>query len=111
MSDTGIEPRVNGKYLPNYISRVVRAIAKVVRLNGDRAIVQLSDGAQVEVILSPDSHISDPYVELVARVNSKDELRMYTGINLGDNVDMDAVNHTIELMHTPVMAPYWHTTL
>ncbi|KAG8759950.1 hypothetical protein FRC14_004503 [Serendipita sp. 396] len=108
--DGGIEPRINGKHLPKYVSQTVRVVAKVIRLQGERAIVEMSDGAQIEVILSPDSHMSDQYVELVARVNSTSELRMYAVINLGDNLDMAAVNHTIELMHTRVMAPYWHTT-
>lgn len=69
----------------------------------------------------------DGYVEIIGQVVDSSTLKMLTSMNLGDNLgksiglnrgvwlnqgwhlDMQVVNHTIELMHTPIMAPYWGT--
>ncbi|PVF93191.1 replication factor A protein 3 [Serendipita vermifera] len=103
-------PRVNAARMPNYIGQSVSVVAKVIKLTGNSvAIVELSDGGQIEVRLSADSHMRDSYVEIIGRVENANTLKMQTVLNLGDKIDMAVVNHTIELMHTPAMSQYWHT--
>lgn len=95
--------------MSRYIGERVRVVAKIVKVNAPTAMVELSDGGQIEVKLSSDSHMGGPYVEIIGQVENEKSLKMFKAINLGDNIDMAVVNHTIELMHTPVMSQYWST--
>ncbi|CAG7848734.1 SubName: Full=Uncharacterized protein {ECO:0000313/EMBL:CCA69956.1} [Serendipita indica DSM 11827] len=93
-------PRVNAARMRSYLGETI---------NGNRAVVELADGGDIEVSISDDGNIRDKFVEIVGKVETPTTLKMFTALNLGDNIDMAAVNHTIELMHTAVMAEYWGT--
>ncbi|KAF8817062.1 replication factor A protein 3 [Phlegmacium glaucopus] len=99
--DRDLSTRVNAARLPEYIGRHVRLACKVLKLNGDRATVEASDGGQVNVKLSAAANIVDSYVEVVGRVVDATTVQMHVCINLGDNLDMKLVNDTIELIHDP----------
>jgi len=104
-----VSPRVNAARLPKYVGQTVRVIAKVVKFSGQRAILELPDGGTVDVIVSNNSNMSDVYVEILARVEDAQTIKMLAVMNLGDKLDMAAINHTIELMHSQTMAAIWAT--
>lgn len=94
-------PYVNSAMLPEFLGRVVRMAVRVQQLLGDRAIVEASDGGQVEVALhtAPEVHMSDTYVELVVRVNSAERVSLLTEYNLGEHIDLGVVDKTIRYVH------------
>lgn len=102
-------PRVNAARMRSYLGETVRCPCKIKSINGNRAVVELADGGDIEVSISDDGNIRDKFVEIVGKVETPTTLKMFTALNLGDNIDMAVVNHTIELMHTAVMAEYWGT--
>ncbi|KAL1409691.1 hypothetical protein Q8F55_003687 [Vanrija albida] len=100
MSRLGPEPRVNSKYLSQHRGQVVRLTAKVVRLVGDTATVEASDGGEIGITLSRDMHIEDTYVEIIGNVKEDLSIRALTSINLGNALDMNAVNAVVEYSHS-----------
>ncbi|TDL18771.1 replication factor A protein 3 [Rickenella mellea] len=97
-------PRVNSARLPNYLGQTVRLTCKILKLQGDRTIVQASDGGEVAVIQLSGKSALDPYVEIVGRVEDAQTIKAMTSINMGDNLDMKLVNDCVELTHDPRFA-------
>ncbi|WVR05256.1 hypothetical protein IAU60_002268 [Kwoniella sp. DSM 27419] len=100
MSRLGPEPRINSRYLAQHKGETVRLTAKVLKLSGDSATVETSDGAPLGVHLSRDMHIGDGYVEIIGSVKDDLSIKAHTYIELGSNLDMKAVNAVVELAHS-----------
>jgi replication factor A3 len=96
-------PRVNAARLANYQGRQVRLPCKIVEVKGNTALVEASDGGQVEVSLNQvrafwlpsrpiahavlqEANLSEPYAEIIGRVTSANGLKMVFAINMGDNI-------------------------
>ncbi|WRT67146.1 uncharacterized protein IL334_004112 [Kwoniella shivajii] len=101
MSRLGPEPRINSKFLTQHRGETIRLTAKVVKLSGDTATVETSDGAALGVHLSRDMHIGDGYVEIIGMVKDDLSIKAHTYIELGSNLDMKAVNAVVEFAHSP----------
>ncbi|RXK39519.1 hypothetical protein M231_03188 [Tremella mesenterica] len=100
MSRLGPEPRINSRLLSQFKGQTVRLTVKVVKLNGDTATVEASDGGPIGVVLPRDIHIEDPFVELIALVKDDLSVRALTNINLGKNIDMKAVDALVTLSNS-----------
>ncbi|TXT06076.1 hypothetical protein VHUM_03549 [Vanrija humicola] len=92
--------RVNSKHLSEHRGQVVRLTAKVIRLVGDTATVEASDGGEVSASHTQDMHIEDTYVEIIGNVKEDLSIRALTSINLGNTLDMSAVNAVVEYTHS-----------
>lgn len=92
-------PRVNSALLPKYVGRTVRLTCKIIKLQGETAIVKAPDEGQVTVKLTMDSNISDDFVDIIGKVEDANTIKMYRSSNWGSNVDLDLVNKTIEEIH------------
>ncbi|KZT69974.1 replication factor A protein 3 [Daedalea quercina L-15889] len=99
-----VSPRVNAARLGKYIGRTIRLTCKVVRSQGDTAIVQASDGGEVSVRLTQGTHLDGSFVEVIGTVNDAATVKMLACINLGNDLDMDLVNDVVELWHDPRFA-------
>ncbi|GFZ46118.1 hypothetical protein JCM24511_04364 [Saitozyma sp. JCM 24511] len=100
MSRLGAEPRVNAKTLGQHVGQTVRLTAKVLQLSGDKATVESSDGQKVGIHLSRDMHLSDGYVEIIGTVKDDNTIKALTNIDLGNSLDMKAVDHIVEFAHS-----------
>ncbi|ORX39890.1 replication factor A protein 3 [Kockovaella imperatae] len=96
MAPLAPEPRINASLLAKYRGQTVRLPAKVVKIVGSTATVEASDGGQIGVHLGRDMHIADTYVEIIGSVKDDLSLKALTSINLGDRLDMKAVQAVIE---------------
>ncbi|KZO94246.1 replication factor A protein 3 [Calocera viscosa TUFC12733] len=92
-------PRINSKRMQYYVGQVVRMTGKMLRVNGDTAIIESTDGGQVEVRLSRDSHLSDDFVEIIGNVEDPHTLKMLAGCDMGPDLDMQTWDTMIEMMH------------
>lgn len=92
-------PRINSKRMQFYIGQIVRMTGKMLRVNGDTAIIESSDGGQVEVRLSRDSHLSDPIVEIIGNVEDAHTLKLLAGCDMGSDIDLKTWDDMIDMMH------------
>ncbi|OCF71850.1 replication factor A3 [Kwoniella mangroviensis CBS 8886] len=93
MSPINPEPRINSKYLTQHRGEVVRLTAKVIKLSGDTATVETSDG-------NTDMHIGDGFIEIIGTVKDDLSIKAHTYIELGSQLDMKAVNAVVEFAHS-----------
>ncbi|KAK6902945.1 hypothetical protein V866_008321 [Kwoniella sp. B9012] len=100
MSPINPEPRINSKYLTQHRGEVVRLTAKVIKLSGDTATVETSDGNTLGVHLSRDMHIGDGFIEIIGTVKDDLSIKAHTYIELGSQLDMKAVNAVVEFAHS-----------
>ncbi|KAG9005510.1 hypothetical protein FRB94_001516 [Tulasnella sp. JGI-2019a] len=94
-----VTPRVNSALMAKYVGRTVRLTCKIIKLQGETAIVQAADGGQVTVKLLRDSNIQDTYVDIIGKVVDEHTLRMLQVNNWGSDIDLDLVNQTVEQIH------------
>ncbi|KDQ13292.1 hypothetical protein BOTBODRAFT_372308 [Botryobasidium botryosum FD-172 SS1] len=92
-------PRVNSARMTSYLGQTVRLTVKVIKLQGSTALVETSDGGQVEVKLVPDANVTDTYVEFIGQVTDAQSLNMLIVTNLGSDVDLKLVDGVVEMMH------------
>lgn len=83
------------------MGRDVRLVGKVRNLRGDSAIVESSDGGQIEVKLPSTTNIVDTYVEIVGSAIDSGTIKYKACANFGAELDLKLVNEAIELMHDP----------
>ncbi|KAG7530718.1 hypothetical protein FFLO_04826 [Filobasidium floriforme] len=100
MSLFGPTPRVNAARLAQYKSQTVRLTGKVVRMDGDTAIIEASDGGQVQIKLHREANISDPFVEILGKVNDDLTIKVFSSMNLGSDLDLGVVEKVVQLAHT-----------
>jgi len=103
-----MEPRVNGAKMQKFIGRTVRLPCRVLKFQGQDAVVEAADGSQIQVVVSIDSNMNSQYVEIVGQVKDESSIRMLSVLNIGDSMDMKTVNNMIELMHHNEFAGVWH---
>ncbi|KDQ58605.1 hypothetical protein JAAARDRAFT_69068 [Jaapia argillacea MUCL 33604] len=96
-----VSTRVNSARLPQYVGRTVRLACKVLKLQGETALVEASDGGQVHVRLTRDANVTDTYIEVIGSVLDESTIKMMACINMGSHLNMQLVNDTIELVHDP----------
>ncbi|KAI0741582.1 replication factor A protein 3 [Daedaleopsis nitida] len=88
--------------MANYIGQSVRLIAKLINLNDESAIVQASDGGEVEVKLLMDFESpGTTYLEIIGQVADSRTLKMQGYVNLGDDVDMKLAEQIVQIWHDP----------
>ncbi|ORY23052.1 replication factor A protein 3 [Naematelia encephala] len=100
MSRLGAEPRINARLIPQFKGQTVRFTAKVLKMSGDTATVESSDKQEVGVILARDTHIATTFVEIIAMVKDDLTLKCLTSIDLGDSIDMKAVNNVVDFANS-----------
>ncbi|KAF8499511.1 replication factor A protein 3 [Gautieria morchelliformis] len=96
-------PHTNSAQLPNYLGRTVRLWVKILKLQGDTAIVQASDGGEVKIKLSKTSNMSDPYVEVIGKVEEANVIMMLASTDLGSDFtdkDLENYNKVVEASET-----------
>lgn len=96
-----ISTRVNQARLGTYVGQTVRLVAKTLKIQGDSAIVEASDGGQVEVRLPRDPPLTGTYNEIIGNVIDGSTIKMMSCIDLGSDLDTKLVNDIIELTHDP----------
>lgn len=92
-------PRVNSTLLGQYQGKTVRLIGKVLKLEGETAIVEASDQGQVTIKLNRDSNFADQYVEIIGRVTGDTSISELTSYNIGDEIDMTMVDAVVRNSH------------
>ncbi|KAG1740159.1 replication factor A protein 3 [Suillus paluster] len=97
-----ISMRVNAARLSGITGRTVRLPCKVLRLSDDIAIVQASDGGQVE-IQRKNVDVTATYVEIIGSVVNESTIKAAAAIPLDSEgeLDMQLVNEVIELTFEP----------
>ncbi|KAJ8594501.1 replication factor A protein 3 [Rhizopogon salebrosus TDB-379] len=97
MSDQ-ISMRVNAGRLASLTGNTVRLPCKVLRLSDDTAIVEASDGGQVE-IQRKNIEVTGTYIEVVGTVVNASSIKALAAIPLDSDgeLDMKLVNDVIEL--------------
>ncbi|GAA5981598.1 hypothetical protein JCM5350_008042 [Sporobolomyces pararoseus] len=89
-------PRMNSASLQSCPpGQIVRVIGKVITLTDDEAILQCTDGGQITVELTPQTGISDTFVETIGKYQGDMRIHELVSQNLGDNLDK-----AIQLTHT-----------
>jgi len=96
-----ITPRVNGARMSDYKGRTVRLICKVTKIVGNTAMVEASDGANIEVALALGGPTIEDYAEIVGTVVSANKIKMLACVNMGQELDMGLANDLVELIHGP----------
>ncbi|KIM71911.1 hypothetical protein PILCRDRAFT_830082 [Piloderma croceum F 1598] len=96
-----ISTRVNSHRLAAYIGRTVRLVGKTLKIQGDTAIVEASDGGQVEIRLPKDPPLTGTYNEIIGNVIDGSTVKMLMCIDLGSDLDMKLVDDMVELTHDP----------
>jgi len=66
-------------------------------MQGEKVIVESSDGGQVEVKTLRDCQITDEYIEVIGTVLDANSVRMLQLTNLGNNIDLRMVDGLIEM--------------
>ncbi|KAI0367635.1 replication factor A protein 3 [Pilatotrama ljubarskyi] len=97
-------PRVNKARMADYKGQMVRLIAKLISFRDDVAIVEASDGGEVEVKLLKDVKIDTAYIEVIGQVADERTIKMMGCIPLGANVDMKLANDVVQVWHDPKFA-------
>ncbi|KAF8425664.1 replication factor A protein 3 [Tirmania nivea] len=91
-------PRINHALLERFTGMTVRLVGKVTQLRGDTASVD--SGGPVLVHMNSDAHWAvGTFVEVVARVQQDLSLRVLMSVDLGRDVDMNAVENVVEVNH------------
>ncbi|EPQ52254.1 replication factor A protein 3 [Gloeophyllum trabeum ATCC 11539] len=93
--------RVNSAKMPQFVGRTVRLVCKVLQFKGDTALVEASDGGQVEVRLPKDANVTDTYVEIIGKVIDASTLQMMACVLMGDSVDMKLIDDVVNMIHDP----------
>ncbi|CAH7667151.1 replication factor A protein 3 [Phakopsora pachyrhizi] len=93
-------PRVSSQMLGNYIGKVVRITGKVVSISND-IVIESSDGGQVIVKNCDGGKINSSFVEMIAKVESSNQIREMDCFNLGDNYDLKLAQAVIDIIHNP----------
>ncbi|KAG1870010.1 replication factor A protein 3 [Suillus subluteus] len=93
-----ISMRVNSARLSGIKGRTVRLPCKVLRLSDDIAIVEASDGGQVE-IQRKNVDVTATYVEVIGSVVDASTIKAMATLPLDseEELDMQLVNDVIEL--------------
>jgi len=99
--DRQLSIRVNSARLAEYAGKNIRLPCKVLFVDGERLLVEASDGGQVTVNVPANERLQDPYIEVVGKVQDSSTILMFSCIGLGAHLDMKLVNDTIELIHDP----------
>ncbi|KAI0326168.1 replication factor A protein 3 [Cubamyces sp. BRFM 1775] len=97
-------PRVNKALLDNFKGQTVRLIAKIRSVRDDVAIVEASDGGEVEVKLLKAFHTDSTYIEVIGSVVDERTIKMMAFIELGNDVDMKLANDVVQVWHDPRFA-------
>ncbi|EIW55301.1 replication factor A protein 3 [Trametes versicolor FP-101664 SS1] len=97
-------PRVNKARMADFKGQTVRLIAKIINFRDDVAIVEASDGGEVEVKMLKDVKIDAPYMEVIGQVVDERTIKMMGCVQLGLNVDMKLANDVVEVWHDPKFA-------
>ncbi|OJT08236.1 hypothetical protein TRAPUB_873 [Trametes pubescens] len=109
--------------MADFKGQTVRLIAKIVNVRSHRqflnrasraelrgqfrddvAIVEASDGGEVEVKMLKDVKIDAPYIEVIGQVVDERTIKMMGCVQLGLNVDMKLANDVVEVWHDPKFA-------
>ncbi|KAF8430616.1 replication factor A protein 3 [Terfezia claveryi] len=91
-------PRVNSSLLERFVGQTVRLVGKVMQLRGETATVD--SAGNVLVHMNKDTHWSiGNFVEVVARVQQDLSLKTFMSVDLGRDVDMNAVEYVVEVNH------------
>ncbi|KAI5801461.1 replication factor A protein 3 [Peziza echinospora] len=91
-------PRVNAPLLERFVNQTVRLVGKVISLRGETATLDAS--GQVLVHLNSGTHWSVGHaVEVIAKVQQDLSLRVLTSIDLGTDVDFNAVDAVVDATH------------
>ncbi|KAF8591312.1 replication factor A protein 3 [Ramaria rubella] len=103
MSDVQ-SPHTNSSRLANYVGKTVRIWVKVLKLQGNNAIVQASDGGEVKIKLTQNNELSDSFVEVVGRVEEANVIAMLACTDLGSDFtdkDLELYNDVVEKSEHP----------
>ncbi|GAA5873127.1 hypothetical protein JCM8547_006799 [Rhodosporidiobolus lusitaniae] len=91
-------PRVNAARLAECSTgKTVRLIGKVVSLDDSNAILESSDGADTQSMQM--NTLTNTFVEIIGKVTGTDSMSELSSCNMGENIDMVAVNKVVELTH------------
>jgi len=96
-----LSPRVNSARLGDFVGRVVRLPCKVLNMRTSSAIVEATDGGQVEVELPGDHNVTEVYQEFIGTVRDASTLKMQACIGFSTEFDMALANDSIELSFNP----------
>ncbi|RDX47243.1 replication factor A protein 3 [Polyporus arcularius HHB13444] len=97
-------PRVNKALMANYKGQTVRLIAKLITFKDGRAIVEASDGGQVEVSLPRNDSLDCQYLEIIGKVEDERTIKMLGHVKFGDDVDMKLAEQVVQIWHDPKFA-------
>ncbi|RDX49856.1 replication factor A protein 3 [Lentinus brumalis] len=97
-------PRVNKALMSNYKGQTVRLMAKLITFKDGRAIVEASDGGEVEVALPKNENFDCAHVEIIGKVEDERTIKMLGHVKMGDDVDMKTCDQILQVWHNPRFA-------
>ncbi|KAI0720731.1 replication factor A protein 3 [Cerioporus squamosus] len=97
-------PRVNKALMANFKGQTVRLTAKLITFKDGRAIVEATDGGQVEVSLPRNDQLDCQYLEIIGRVEDERTIKMLSHTKLADDVDMKVSDQIVQIWHNPKFA-------
>ncbi|RPD56025.1 replication factor A protein 3 [Lentinus tigrinus ALCF2SS1-7] len=92
-------PRVNKALMAKFRGQTVRVVAKLITLNDGRAIVETSDGGEIEVSLPRNEDLDCQYLEIIGKVEDERTLKMLGHVKFSDNTDMKIWDQVVQIWH------------
>eukprot|EP00922_Rhytidocystis_sp_ex-Travisia-forbesii_P068132 GHVS01101459.1.p1 GENE.GHVS01101459.1~~GHVS01101459.1.p1 ORF type:complete len:123 (+),score=23.34 GHVS01101459.1:249-617(+) len=104
--------RINRARLSEFVGQKVRFLGRVESLQGDTVLLEAPDGGEVRCVLSgPDQHPSSLIVEVIGEVQKDLTLKQTSFLfNLGDELDLQAVNESINVTFHPQFVQFFEPT-
>ncbi|EJD39572.1 replication factor A protein 3 [Auricularia subglabra TFB-10046 SS5] len=96
-----VTPRINSSMLEAYVGRKVKLVGRAPKSSSETALIQCSDGGQVEGRLVMPFVKMDTYVEIVCTVESAQNVSIFSLYNMGDDIALDKIDKTIVYAHDP----------
>ncbi|KZP25002.1 replication factor A protein 3 [Athelia psychrophila] len=96
-----ISVRVTSAQLPKFVGQKVRLVGKTIKIQGESAIVEASDGGQVEVKMTTGVKFEGVFNEIMGTVQDERTIKLVIAVDLGPDLDMKLVNDVVMLTHDP----------
>ncbi|KAF2501947.1 replication factor A protein 3 [Lophium mytilinum] len=97
---TEATPRILAPYLSQFQGQTVRILGKVVQLAGETAFIDAGGRVTLDLKTNRDCHLSvGNAVEIIGKVDSNLEVRVFSSTDMGQGIDFDAANAVVDATH------------
>ncbi|KAK7017495.1 hypothetical protein VNI00_018624 [Paramarasmius palmivorus] len=101
-----LSPLIKSTHMSSYLGRRVRVVGHILEVREDQSFVlmQSSDGSEIKLVYEADWDLwgkPTRYIEALGTVTDAQTIKLELFIPLGDNLDLQTVNATIDIIHDP----------